>query len=229
MNLSKPNNENIYNEILSYVYGAQFQKHGATAKGSFWLSHKRQEIRFHIITQEIVRLADGKKPSIVDIGCGYGAFAKYLLEKADLEISNYTGYDICPQLIEECCKLSQSNFIKFKIGSAPISPTMFTIMSGTFNLSATTDIKKWEEYVLSCLQSCWKQTTFAMIFNLQVANRSRISENKIYYADTASMSHACINRFGPTMIILNQEIPKDATFVILRAEKYRNLQQKYPN
>ena len=99
MNLSKANNENIYNEILSYVYGAQFQKHGATVKGSFWLSHKRQEIRFHIITQEILRLADGKKPSIVDIGCGYGALAKYLLEKADLEISNYTGYDICPQLI----------------------------------------------------------------------------------------------------------------------------------
>ena len=221
--------KNFYNEILSHVYGAQFHEHGATAKGSFWLSQKRQEIRFHIISQEVARLADGTKTDIVDIGCGYGAFAEYLLEKGDLEISNYTGYDICPQLIEECQKLSQSSLFKFKIGSAPVSPTNFTVMSGTYNLSVTSDVKKWEAYVFCCLEHCWKQTTFAMIFNLQVEDQSRISENKIYYADKVAMLDACIKRFGPTKVILSQEIPKDATFVILRAGRYRNLEQQFSN
>ena len=68
--------------------------------------------------------------------------------------------------------------------------------------------------------SCLKQNTFAMILNLQVEDQSRFSENKIYYAEKVAMLDACIKRFGPTKIKLSQEIPKDATFVILRAGKY---------
>ena len=208
--------KNIYNEILSHVYYARFKEYGATAKGSFWLTRQRQEVRFHIIAQEVVRLADGVAVDIADIGCGYGAFANYLLEIGDPEISRYTGYDICPQLIDECRDQSQSNAFNFEVASAPLFPTMFTVMSGTYNLSVTADIENWEDYVFNCLETCWKQTSVAMIFNLQVENRSMISKSNIYYANKVAILETCTKRFGPTKVILNNEIPKDATFVVLR-------------
>jgi SAM-dependent methyltransferase len=211
--------KNIYNEILSDVYGARFQEYGATAKGSFWLTRQRQEVRFHIIAQEVARLGDGAAVDIADIGCGYGAFANYLLEKGDPEISKYTGYDICPQLIEECREQSQSIAFNFEVGSAPIFPTMFTVMSGTYNLSATSDIENWEKYVFNCLERCWTHTTVAMIFNLQIEVQSMISKSNIYYASKVAILEACTKRFGPAKVILNNEIPKDATFVIVRAGK----------
>jgi hypothetical protein len=93
---------------------------------------------------------------------------------------------------------------------------MFTVMSGTYNLSATADIKNWEDYVFNCLETCWKQTSVAMIFNLQVEDRSMISKSNIYYANKVAILETCTKRFGPTKVILNNEIPKDATFVVLR-------------
>tara|TARA_E500000331_G_scaffold342721_1_gene376682 strand:+ start:136 stop:771 length:636 start_codon:yes stop_codon:yes gene_type:complete len=209
--------EKIYNEILSQVYGARFKEYGATAKGSFWLNRQRQEARFRIIAQELSRLANGTAVNIADIGCGYGAFANYLLETRDLEVFEYTGYDICPQLIEKCRHHSPSKAFNFEVASAPLFPTMFTVMSGTYNLSVTLDIKNWEDYVLTCLETCWKQTTFAMIFNLQVEERSMITKNNIYYANKVATLEACNTRFGPTKVITNNELPKDATFVALRA------------
>lgn len=209
--------KNIYNERLSHVYGARFKEYGATAKGSFWLTRQRQEMRFHIITQEVAKLADGAAVDIADIGCGYGAFANYLLKIGDPKISKYTGYDICPQLIEECRDQSQSNAVNFEVGNAPLSLTMFTVMSGTYNLSVTPDIGNWEVYVFNCLETCWTQTTVAMIFNLQVEDRSMISKNNIYYANKVAILEECTKRFGPTKVIHNNEIPKDATFVTVRA------------
>jgi SAM-dependent methyltransferase len=207
----------IYNEIASQIYGARFKEYGATAKGSFWLTRQRQEVRFRIIAQELSRLANGAAVNIADIGCGYGAFADYLLETGDLEAFEYTGYDICPQLIEECRDQSPSKAFNFEVGSAPLLPTMFTVMSGTYNLSVTLDIKNWEDYVINCLETCWMQTTFAMIFNLQVEEKSMISKNNIYYANKLATLEACTKRFGPTKVIFNNEIPKDATFVTVRA------------
>ena len=207
---------NVYNEILRHVFWARFQDYGATPKGSFWLMRQRQEVRFNIIAQEVSRLADGAAVEIADIGCGYGAFANYLLEIGNPKTSKYTGYDICPQLIEECREHSQSPAFNFEVGSAPLTPTMFTVMSGTYNLSVTPDIKNWEEYVFDCLESCWKQTTAAMIFNLQIEDKPQISKSNIYYANKVAILEECIRRFGRTKVILNDEIPKDATFVILR-------------
>ncbi len=61
---------------IIHEYTKRYQKFGATPKGSFWLSKKRQYKRFEIILKEIRKISNGSHlVTLADIGCGYGAMA----------------------------------------------------------------------------------------------------------------------------------------------------------
>ena len=92
---------------------------------------------------------------------------------------------------------------------------MFTVMSGTYNLAMTEDPLEWEEYMFKCLSDCWKLTSDAMIFNLQVSNKQRVSDSNIYFAEKNKIIETCVALFGPTRVIFDKDLPNDATFSVI--------------
>ncbi len=206
-----------FNYTISKIYYERFLEYGSNAKSSFWVSKKTQELRFEIILRELAKIVQlTAKPvfHLADVGCGYGALSHYLEEQNDLKHFTYSGYDISQKLINECKSKNIYDWAEFDVATAPVKPTMFTIMSGTYNLAPTTNLILWEQHVEACLQSCWDKTLNAMVFNMQVAEKARISKNKIYYTNAIKMVEICVARFGPTKIVRDNKLPNDATFVV---------------
>ena len=203
---------------IVHEYTKRFKKFGATPQGSFWISKKRQDKRFEIILKEIRKIRKSSHPiKLADIGCGYGAMAHYLISTHGINTFNYQGYDINPLLIEECNKRFSHSNISFFLGKKPNTLSMFTVMSGTYNLAMTGDALEWEEYIFKCLSECWKFTSDAMIFNLQISKKQRVSDSNIYFAETSRVIDRCVSSFGPTRTAKSEELPNDITFIVVNS------------
>ena len=88
--------KDIKNEIERYE--ERLEKYGVNIKTLGWQSEEQQNLRFKILS-EVANLQDTE---ILDVGCGFGDFYKYLLNN-NIGI-NYTGYDISTKLIAEAKK-----------------------------------------------------------------------------------------------------------------------------
>lgn len=86
-------------DIIVKRYQDRFNQHGNSINALSSGIKTRQDIRF-AIHQQLGSLA-GKK--ILDVGCGFADFYKYLLEHTQ-ESFDYTGVDIVPEFIEESRK-----------------------------------------------------------------------------------------------------------------------------
>ena len=207
------NNQNIINEVRDY-YDKKIMLYGAKPAGVDWNGEEGQTLRF---TQLLKIVQDDMAFSISDIGCGYGALVDYLLKRPASSVTSYIGYDISEQLIAACKRKFEQPWARFICSSAPDQEQDFSVMSGPFNLAATRDLVLWQNYVFDTLQACWSHTKLAMIFNLQVASSARISpQSHIYYANSDQVLEHCVARFGPTKRLVHPDLPRDATFVVLK-------------
>ena len=140
------------NNILNFFLNSQIVKtynrnlnlNGFTPLGLFWNSKKSQYDRFDTLLFLIMKFKFKHQLRISDIGCGYGAFLAYLAEK---KINfYYSGYDINKNLIKHCIRNYPKIF--FKVSYYPTELTDITIASGTYNYTATDNVKIWEEYII---------------------------------------------------------------------------------
>ena len=115
---------------------------GPAPEASMWFSKQRQFARFDIILKELKMLTSYNKISIIDIGCGYGAFLEFLLERQPNDIYSYYGYDVSHEVIK-FCKKQYSQRASFHTGSIPALKAEFIIMSGTYNYFPSKDYNSW--------------------------------------------------------------------------------------
>ena len=91
-----------FDRKIAEVFNQRFLKLGPAPEASMWFSKKRQFMRFEIIFNEIKLLTNNKKRSIIDIGCGYGAFFEFLSNRGSNDICTYFGYDVSIEVIKFC-------------------------------------------------------------------------------------------------------------------------------
>ena len=198
---------------IAEIYNQRFLKLGPSPEASMWFSKKRQFKRFDIIFNEIKLLNKNNKRSIIDIGCGYGAFFEFLLERGADDIWSYYGYDVSNEVIK-FCKEHYSQDAKFYNGSIPTFMGDFVIMSGTYNFFPAKDYNSWKLYFYRSLKALWSKTTRAMIFNLQTSDKEKITNGGIVYTYKDEIENFCKSNFGNVKAVINPSIPKDVTFVI---------------
>jgi ubiquinone/menaquinone biosynthesis C-methylase UbiE len=93
-------------EYLTFIrdyYREKIEAFGATPQGVDWNGTDSQNLRFRIqynLTKEVLT----PESRILDYGCGYGEFAKFLL--GENFSGSYTGYDI----VEESLRIASSRF-----------------------------------------------------------------------------------------------------------------------
>ena len=198
---------------IAEIYNQRFLKLGPSPEASMWFSQKRQFARFDIILNEIKLLNKNNKRSIIDIGCGYGAFFEFLSERGADDIWSYYGYDVSNEVIK-FCKEKYSQGAVFYTGSIPTFTAEFIIMSGTYNFFPMKDYNSWRLYFFRSLKALWSKTTCAMIFNLQTSDKEKITDGGIVYTSRNEIENFCKSSFGNVKAVINSAIPKDVTFVI---------------
>lgn len=92
---------NIEDKVLIIKrYRERLQKYGEDIRTLGSGTKERQRIRYRVLSE----VGNLNYSSILDLGCGFGDFYKYLKEKG-LKV-DYTGYDICPEFV----KIAQAKF-----------------------------------------------------------------------------------------------------------------------
>lgn len=82
-------------ERIIQRYNERLKKFGATIDTLASGTEERHNLRFKILTEIGIQNGD----SVLDLGCGFGDFNKYLNENGFSV--NYSGYDINPSLVAE--------------------------------------------------------------------------------------------------------------------------------
>ena len=212
---------NFFDELsFSYLeykinnsYTNRLMKYGNSPQGLFWKNSFTQIHRFELIITALNKYYNLKKFTICDIGCGYGKFFEFLRDKLKKSTFQYQGCDLNNKLIDYCTKIYSDKNCKFYKKSSPHGMVDFSVMSGTFNLSVTNDIKMWEKYILKNLTNIWRQTNKIMAFNLLNQNERKIKQG-LYYTNKNWIKDICEQNFGKTEIMFSSILPDDILIIV---------------
>jgi len=186
----------IFDAIRSRVaayYSAKILEHGPIAKGVDWNDDAGQKLRFEVLSR---LFGDVMRPSIAQLGCGYGAFVDYCDEQGR-EI-NYVGYDISSDMVELARRrhAGRTN-VRFELGAIPIAASEFCIASGIFNVKFEIPVEDWRKYVFATLDDMFEGSTRGFAFNCLtgLSDKHRMVD-RLFYSDPGVMLDHCLGRYG---------------------------------
>ena len=104
----------------------------------------------------------------------------------------------------------------FKVSYFPTELTDITIASGTYNYTATDNVKIWEEYIIFNLKKCIAKSKLGLIFNLQFTKKESFIKNNIYYTNIDSMLDKLKKGIFKSNKILFYKNLNDIYFTILK-------------
>lgn len=201
------------NKKISIIYNKRFSQHQNTPKGVFWNSKLSQDLRLNIILDKIIDNSKSDTFTMADIGCGYGRCFEIIKERNLQDKIKYSGFDINKNFISFCknnIKLKQANFY---IDISPSQQFDYVVMSGTYNLSPTNNLKLWESYITENLKSNWKNVGKAMIFNCLVDKERKI-KNKLYYTEISWIKKFCEENLNKPEFSKHNLLEEDITVLI---------------
>jgi len=201
------------NKKISIIYNKRFSHHQNTPKGVFWNSKLSQDLRLNIILDKIIDNSKSDTFTMADIGCGYGRCFEIIKERNLQDKIKYSGFDINKNFISFCknnIKLKQANFY---IDISPSQQFDYVVMSGTYNLSPTNNLKLWESYITENLKSNWKNVGKAMIFNCLVDKERKI-KNKLYYTEISWIKKFCEENLNKPEFSEHNLLEEDITVLI---------------
>jgi SAM-dependent methyltransferase len=188
----------VLRRVAAY-YSAKVASHGTTARGVDWNSPESQELRF----AQIERLLDGPEPFTVnDYGCGYGAFAAYLMQRG--RRARYFGFDISTEMLSAARRfLKDMNDCCLVDDRADMVKADYTVASGIFNVKLDAGNVVWESYVDETLDHMAAVSRRGFAFNMLTAfaDVDRMRPD-LYYADPHAYFDKC-RRFSRQVALLH--------------------------
>jgi len=137
-------------------YKNSYDQYGISAQGVHWDSEFTQSKRFEILTNFIEN--DLENSSLIDVGCGYGAYLTYLKIR-NLSPDIYLGID-CEEFILNITSRSfdKNVFIKCDILKDTIPNADYLICSGALNILNQIDF-------LEAIKNCYLASNKGFVFN----------------------------------------------------------------
>jgi SAM-dependent methyltransferase len=150
---------NYIEEILK-LYKEKNLVYGEGDPQNLWRRVESQTRRF----DKFLDLFSFEGKSILDVGCGYGDFYSYLINK-NISPHSYVGCDIMPEhckvavgRLPKECTILEGDFLEINASSANI-----VVLSGTLN----TEFDNWLDVSKKILDKMWNLATDGMVFNMQ--------------------------------------------------------------
>jgi SAM-dependent methyltransferase len=200
----------ILSEVAAY-YASKLQAHGSTPQGVDWNGMDSHETRH----RQFLRLLDGAvDASIIDLGCGFGDFLRFL--RAEGYRGHFSGYDIAPEMIEKARELyGETDDRQWRIGAEPDDAADFAIASGIFNVKGDVPDAVWTRYVRQTIDVLAGAGRRGFAFNvLSLSSDPERRRPNLYYADPADMLAYCLSRYGRSVALLQDYGLYEFTLVV---------------
>jgi SAM-dependent methyltransferase len=170
----------IERRVADY-YTGKLREHGPTYHGVDWNSPESQHVRF----EQFMRVIPTTEPvSVLDYGCGYGAFAEYL-EGAGVDLTRFTGYDVSKEMVATARERAAGRpHWSFATEREELSPADVTVASGIFNVRVGTEVERWRDYTLETIADLASLSRRAFGFNMltSYSDPERMTE-RLFYGD----------------------------------------------
>lgn len=144
-------------------YEDAVEMHGGTFKATLWCSKEGQLLRFKTFTKDI----NFTGTSIVDVGCGLGDFASYLIE-SNIEFKSYFGVDAMEVMITSAkertlprCTFESGDVV---VDNHYLQDADWFVFSGSLNAMVQSD-------ALTLIEQAFNASTVGVAFNF-LSNQS---------------------------------------------------------
>lgn len=196
----------------SNLYKKRFEKYGIDPKSLLWKSRGAAHQRFRQFWAEVD--FNGKK--VLDIGCGFGEFGKFLLKR--YKGVSYTGIDIVPEFIREARKLvPEGNFKVADFNSfTSLGDDQYNVVIASGVLNSNKGGRNLE-YRKKAIKKMFSFTGNILAFNMlggHPAPKNREGSN-IWYADSLEILEYCLT-LTRRVILRHHYHPRDFTLIMYK-------------
>jgi len=164
----------VHARIAEY-YTRKVEMFGCTPLGADWTCIATQEMRF----VQLLKICDFSAAfSINDLGCGYGALARFLHRRHGGCATDYLGIDLSAAMVrrarQHCRGLAGVRFVEG--GSSPRTAD-YAVASGIFNVQQDEPDDRWDAFIETTLQhlAAASRLGFAVNFVAPLANGQHVA------------------------------------------------------
>lgn len=210
-------------------YERSLSEHGATARGMDWENEERLKIRFEAMIRSLG--ARPKQFSVLDVGCGSGLLADYLLgegysigkgrgERADKSSTvRYTGVDASAKMIEAAGRRHPE--IRFSVCDATRlreefeeGEFDFVVSNGLFTLKNETTTEEMDQFFNTVLRQMYDCCRIGIAFNVMTKHVD-FEVPHLYYRDPGEVLEHCVRHLS-RRISLHHDYPLYEFFTVVR-------------
>jgi SAM-dependent methyltransferase len=186
-------------DVAAY-FADTLDRHGPTPAGVDWRDGASQRARFDQLGKLFT--AD-PAAGVADLGCGYGAFARYL--RSTGHAGRYLGIDLSPAMIEAARgHTADLPELRFEVGNRLVGPVDYAIASGIFNVRLGHDADRWQGYIEATIDEMATASTRGFGFNCltSYSDPDRMRPD-LHYTDPLALFDRCKRRYSRHVALLH--------------------------
>lgn len=198
-------------DSVNQYYTSKILEHGPTGRGVDWNGEESQILRF----VQIAKILPETRFSLLDYGCGYGAFLDYL-KASDYNDFHYYGFDISDEMITQARHLQKPSG-DFSFGTELQNKIRydFVVASGLFNVRLDKSDDEWLQYILETLERFDELATKGFSFNILTSYSDKDKQRgHLYYADPLFFFDHCKRRFSRNVALLHDYELYEFTIIV---------------
>lgn len=198
-------------DSVNQYYTSRILEHGPTGRGVDWNGEESQVLRF----AQIAKVLPALRFSVLDYGCGYGAFLNYL-KVGGYDEFFYYGFDISDEMIAQAQNLQKSSGA-FSFGTEIKGNTDydFVVASGLFNVRLDKPDDVWLQYILETLDRFDELAAKGFSFNILTSYSDKDKQrDHLYYADPLFFFDHCKKKFSRNVALLHDYDLYEFTIIV---------------
>lgn len=190
----------VCTQVRAY-YAAKLAGHGATPRGVDWSCTATQWLRF----VQVLRICPANAPfSLIDLGCGYGALATFLIKHRGVANVDYLGVDLSPEMVRRGRRRHPGNSrVNFVVGRNVSEPSDYVVASGIMNVMLGFPLLTWERFVSTMLFDMHQMSKFGFAVNFLKKSEQHSQPGLLYCTTPGKWARFCEQKLGRSVEILD--------------------------
>lgn len=172
--------------LMARHYFETFRKYGPTSRGVDWGNRARKVNVRHEKMSALFGRDNLKNITLLDVGCGYGAFYEFLTKNKTRDV-RFTGIDVSQPMIKEAqkrfprAKFLAGDFMSYDFGDKKFD---YIICNGIFTQKLSIPARDMRNYLKKFIGKMDKMSRRGFAFNV-MSSHVNFRRRNLFYLDPA--------------------------------------------